>query len=133
MKTLRRTRKALIPLVGATSVRVEMRQRISVKHKNKTNKEERENTRFNEVRQFVYVPGVEGERVLIKSINYMIQYQEAITPLYIGHRVPREKKINTSKFGSEINSEVCSDSPRILVLSTAQWDCRQYFDKPNSC
>ena len=61
-----------------------MSQRISVKHKNKANKEENENTRFNEVRQFAYFFGAERERVLIKPINYMIQYQGAITPLYIG-------------------------------------------------
>ena len=55
-----------------------MYHRIVVKHKNKANKKESENTKFNEVRQFVYALGTEGEKVLIKLINYRIQYQEVI-------------------------------------------------------
>jgi len=42
-----------------------MRQRIVAKHKNKADKEENENTRFNEVRQFAYLLGVEGEREIL--------------------------------------------------------------------
>jgi len=38
-----------IASVGITSVRVEMHWRIVAKYKNKTNKEESENTCFNEV------------------------------------------------------------------------------------
>ena len=72
-----------------------MRRRIVVKHKNKTNKEESENTRFNEVRQFAHVLGAEGERVLIKPIDYMIQYQKSITPLFIGMESHKKRKLTT--------------------------------------
>jgi len=67
----------MVNSVGTTSIRVEMRRRIVTKHKNKANKEESENTRFNEVRQFVYVLGAERERVLLNQsiIGYNIRGQ----------------------------------------------------------
>jgi len=58
--------------VGTTSDRAKMRQRIVAKCKNKANKGENENTRFNEVRQFAYILMAEGERVFIKTIKYRI-------------------------------------------------------------
>jgi len=59
----------------------------------------------------------------------MIQYQRAIAPLYIGMESFKKKEINNSKFESKTNSDTCSDSPKILLLSTAQRDCQQFSDK----
>jgi len=115
--------KLQVVTVGTTSNRVEMCWRIVIKHKNKANKEENENIRFNEVRQFAYVLGAKGREFLLNQtiISYSIGGN---TPLYIGMESLKKKETSNFKFGSETNSDTCSDSLRILLLSTTQGDCR---------
>ena len=73
---------------------------------------------FNEVRQFAYVLGAEGERVLIKPINYRIQYQGGNYSSY-SHGVPqKKKKTNNSKFGSETNSDTLRIRSETLAVGS---------------
>jgi len=71
-------------------------------HKQKNQREESKNTRFNEIRQFAYVCRVEGEGDLIK-INQVIVGGQYLS-LY-RQRVLEEKETNRSEFRSETNSE----------------------------
>ena len=69
MKTPRRTRKALTSLVGIQVIENNNTRELSPITRISKQRKERENTRFNEVRQFAYVLGAKGERVFIESIN----------------------------------------------------------------
>ena len=87
-------------------------------------RKERENTRFNEVRQLAYVLGAERERVLIKTKQLQVTISRAITPLYIGVESLKERKPTTLN----------SDQKRIHKPSRIRPESfcyRQFSDKPD--
>ena len=77
---------------------------------------------FNEVRQFAYVLGAEGERVLIKPINYRIQYQWVITLLIVMESLKKKRK-PTNPNSDQKRIQTPFEFARKLLLSVAQGDC----------
>ena len=77
--------------VGNPHNREDGHQRIAKQSYKQLNKEKRENTRFNEVRQFAYVLGTKGESSYWINQLQIINIGDA-TPPYISKETKKKRK-----------------------------------------